>query len=248
MNLMKRVFKSENNFTNLFSKSKDCGSFIRYYDDELKDMYDHNFSLLKESINEDSYQKMLEIKKERNEKHLKVSLDKSCPFLIEKSLKEEINLTMVKEDYKNFYVPSLNDVIYKRYRENKEIIKDVIELEKKYYGKEYGEDFCERRWLRYAHKVDEGDNGLDIWVVYDKDTPIAFAYSFYSEDVVAMDGLLVIGEYRHKYVASNLIKKIANHYECPIYLHADKTDTPKEMYQKLGFIIIAESYDYLLTE
>ena len=33
MNLMKRVFKSENNFTNLFSKSKDYGSFIRYYDD-----------------------------------------------------------------------------------------------------------------------------------------------------------------------------------------------------------------------
>lgn len=248
MNLIKRVFKSENNFIYLFSKSIDYGSFIRYFDDELKDMYDHNFSLLKEDINENIYQDILNIKKNREEKHIKISLEKEEKYFIEKGFESEVNLTLVKEDYLNFNIPSLDFVTYKRYRQNKEIIKDVIKLEKEYYGKEYGEDFCERRWLRYAKKVDEGDNGLDIWVVYDKDIPIAFAYSFYSEDVVAMDGLLVINEYRHRYVASNLIKTIGAHYDCPIYLHADKSDTPKEMYRKLGFIVIEETYDYLLTE
>lgn len=248
MNLIRKVFKSENNFINLFSRSKNYRSFIRYFDDELKDMYDHNFSFIKKDINESIYKKILIIKEERKEGHIKISLQNESSFLLEKGFKKEVNLTMVKEDYLNFEVPSLDFVTYKRYRKNKEIIKDVIVLEKKYYGKEYGEDFCERRWLRYAKKVDEGDNGLDIWAVYDKDTPIAFAYSYYSEEVVATDGLLVIEEYRHRYVASNLLKEIARYYNCPIYLHADKSDTPKELYNKLGFIIIGETYDYLLTQ
>ena len=63
-----------------------------------------------------------------------------------------------------------------------------------------------------------------------------------------MDGLLIIKEYRNRYVASNLIKDIAAYYDCPIYLHADEDDTPKEIYYKLGFVKCNDTFDYFKSD
>ena len=50
--LTNKVNKSEEEFTTLFSKRYPNDVVERYFDDELKDMYDHNFSYIKEDINE----------------------------------------------------------------------------------------------------------------------------------------------------------------------------------------------------
>ena len=252
-NTVEKVLKSEVSFTKLFSKVYEEQNgpcpFIRFYDDALKDMYDHNFSLIVSKIDDNALNYLMSIKEKRSESFIKISAVEHQEFLVQKGFEEEITLTLAKEDYQNFKVPSIDFVEYKRYTENNDIISDVIKLEKEYYGKEYGEDFCERRWLRYKKRIDEDNKcGLDIWVVYAGTIPIAYSYSFSMHGVVSMDGLLVVKEYRNKYVASNLIKAIAAYYQCPIYLHAEESETPKELYYKLGFEKCSISYDYLLLD
>ena len=247
--LINKVNKSKEEFTTLFSKRYPSNVAERYFDDELKDMYDHNFSFLEEEINDEILNTLLRIKDERKETFIKIESTRKQNKLLEKGFEQEEELTLVKEDYKNFNIPLIDFVTYKRYSENNEILKDVIRLEQEYYGESYGVDFCERRWKRYANRVDQNDNsGLDIWVIYDKDIAVGYCYSFFNNGVVAMDGLLVIKEYRNRYIASNLIKKIASFYDCPIYLHADDDDTPKEIYYKLGFIECANTFEYFKAD
>ncbi|MCR4562131.1 MAG: GNAT family N-acetyltransferase [Bacilli bacterium] len=245
---LNNIASSEESFASLFSAEiYRSDRLVRYHDELLKDMYDHNFSFAN-SLNDDDFRIIEEFKEKFNESFIKISSSESLPLLIEAGFERETLLTMAKEDYQNFIVPEIDFVRYVRVKERIEAIEDLIRIEKRYYGPEYGEDFCERRWKRYLNKILEGQNGLDIWVVYKGEEAIAYCYSYYFQNTICLDALLVIEEYRNKYVASNLIKEIASYYDCPIFLHADDEETPKEMYKKLGFEIVAKIYDYLKVD
>ena len=84
-------------------------------------------------------------------------------------------------------------------------------------------------------------------MAYLGDEAVGYCYSFYNGDVVGVDSLLVEENYRHQYVASNLLKHIGKTYNCPMYLHADADESVKEMYQKLGFRKLYQTYEYLKT-
>ena len=66
-----------------------------------------------------------------------------------------------------------------------------------------------------------------------------------------MDSLVVDEDYRHRYIATTLIKSIAKQAQrdgCILYLHADPEDTPKEMYARMGFETVDTVYEYLCTD
>lgn len=244
-----KINKNEKGITNLFSTSVSFDfnghKIERFFDRKLPDMYYHNFTISPVEIDDKLLEKILKIKEENNEKHCKISLPFSTKYLIFKGFKQEITLTMVKENYDSFNVVENGFVKFSSVRKNPEYINDVIAIEIEYYGEYYGIDFCVRRWNRYFDKIREGDNGLNLFVALFNKQVIGYCYTFYSDGVVGLDGLLVKKEFRNQYVASNLIKHVANFYKCPIYLHADEEDTPKIMYEKLGFVTINKSYDYL---
>lgn len=246
--LKEKVQLNEKAFVDLFSVSTDIyhqdKTFKRYYDDYLKDMYDHNFTTVDE-MDDELLNKILEFKNNRNENFVKICSSTPLDNLLEKGFEKETLLTMLKSDYLNFLIPENYLINYKNARENEEVINDVIATEILYYGKEYGIDFCIRRWNRYFNKIKEAENGLNLFAVYYQNKIAGYCYSFYNNRVVCVDGLLVLEEYRKRYIASNLIKYIAHFYNCPIFLHADNEETPKEMYSKLGFETIFTSFDYL---
>lgn len=249
MDIKNKIKISEKNFTRLFSNTINIDDNTRYYDDEIKNMYDHNFFELHSEMNDELFAKFLDIKKERKETFMEITSANKSEYLIKNGFKEETILTLVKQDYQDFNILKPMDVRYIRYKENPKIIQDVIDIEIKYYGPAYGEDFCKRRWLRYKDYIDSHiDTTLDIWVIYDNDIAIGYCYSYLDKDVVGMDGLIIIEEYRNKHLASNLIKHIAQYYKCPIYLHADEQETAKEVYFKLGFKIIDKYYYYLKVD
>lgn len=246
-NLIKKVHENDQNFVDLFSNHFSINGVLRYHDDLLKDMYDHNFSEV-ETINEEIFNSIEQIKNDRNEGFIKISCSSPQDFLLEKGFEKDILLTMLKEDYLSFPIPKNYLIKYKNYRENEEIINDIIATEVLYYGEQYGIDFCIRRWNRYFNKVKEGENGLNIFACYYQNNIAGYCYSFSKNGVVCIDSLFVLPEYRKQYVASNLIAYVAHFYNCPIYLHASDDDTPKEMYEKLGFKTISVSYDYLRVD
>ena len=246
-NVILKVHENEQNFVDLFSVCLEIDGIKRYYDDQLRDMYDHNFSLV-DSIDNNILKTINKIKTDRKEYFIKISSPTPQDLLLEKGFEKEVTLTMVKTDYLHFPAPKNYLVKYKNYRENNEIINDIIATEILYYGELYGIDFCIRRWNRYFNKVNEGENGLNMFATYYQDKIAGYCYAYYKNGVVCVDGLLVLKEYRNQYVASNLLAYIAHFYNCPIFLHAENDDTPKEMYEKLGFKTVSTSYDYLKIE
>lgn len=249
--IINKVYENEKEFVDLFSSSFNIQvgdlTITRFHDDGLRDMYDHNFFQL-DYIDEEIFSNLLKIKNDRSENFVKIFSDKPLDFLKEKEFELCGVITMLKEDYLDFPIPHNYLIEYKNVRENEDIINDVIANEIIYYGKEYGIDFCIRRWNHYFNKIKEGENGLNIFACYHQNKYIGSCYAYYHNGVVCVDALLVVEEYRKQYVASNLLRYIAHFYNCPIYLHTEEEGTPKEMYLKLGFKPIAKFYDYLLLD
>ena len=76
------------------------------------------------------------------------------------------------------------------------------------------------------------------------------SYYFYSSNgFTCLDGLIVDEDYRGRYIATTLLKHAVDEAAGNVvFLHADKDDTPKEMYEKLGFREVDRFYEYLSTD
>lgn len=247
--IINKVFNNEQSLIDLFCEhqivSVNDRSLIRYYDDLIKDMYDHNFSSFDSEINEDIYQKIIELQKQRNEGHISVHLPVPSLFLKAKGYGEEVLLTMLQTDYDYFDIPSCEAISFSNIKDNPLYMNQIIEIERHYYGKGFGDEFIIRCLNNRYNKIKENNNGFNYFFALKGNEVIGYAYTYYFDDVVSLDGLLVKENYRHQYVASNLIKHIVSFYNCPIYLHADDSETAKEMYKKLGFVTIDTNYAYL---
>ena len=77
-------------------------------------------------------------------------------------------------------------------------------------------------------------DGVRVWTVY----------ALCHEGCVEMDDLWVAPAYRGKYIATTLMKYIAEQFPGTLYLHADAAKTPREMYGKMGFEIVETVYEY----
>ncbi len=76
-------------------------------------------------------------------------------------------------------------------------------------------------------------------------------YTWSAGGYTCLDGLLVDSDFRHQYVASTLLKALAEQAKREgkiLYLHADPEDTPKDMYAKMGFQVVDRVYEYLCTD
>ena len=252
------VFEAEEDFILLFSEqtydfltpdlsSKDIAHINprRFYDDKLRDMYDHNFTHFDEELNEDMYNALEAFRHTRGENFAKyVGLCRS-PFLLSKGFDEEEIITMAKCDYLNFPKKEIPGLSFDSIRDNPSFLDELIAIEISEYGQDYGASFCSRRWIRYADKIKEGDNGLNIFGAFIDGKLVGYCYSFYSRNTVCIDSLLVVPSYRNRYIATSLLAHVASKFGCLIYLHASEEETAKQMYAKLGFEILLSTYEYL---
>lgn len=71
-------------------------------------------------------------------------------------------------------------------------------------------------------------------------------YALYHQGFVEVDDLWVEEEYRNQYIATTLMKYIAKTYGGTVYLHADASATPKDMYARMGFETVETIYDYYM--
>lgn len=115
-------------------------------------------------------------------------------------------------------------------------------LEVRAFGDLWGEDFCRRNIRRLYDK-------LDYHGAYLGDTLAGACYSFRFDGCTCIDGLVVDAAFRKQYVATTLLQAVAAaHQNETVFLHADAQDTPKTMYEKLGFRVTDRLYEYLRTD
>ena len=124
---------------------------------------------------------------------------------------------------------------------------DILNIYLKNYQEDYGETFIKQFVSTFCQKA-KNDHRLHYLGAYLNNEICGYCYYFDDGNYKVIDGLTVNQEVRHQYIASSLISYIIKTSNSIIYLHADDDDTPKIMYEKMGFKPIDVLYEYSCTK
>ena len=227
--------KNEEKLVSLFSERKPFSEHLLKWEDRfLPDKYDQNFFEYVAQPTGEEFRKAVEYQKKLGAGFIKFEGDD--PLEESFGLEAGVTLTMLlKSDGEGWKTnPDLTFCTPG--------IEELEELEVRHFGPIYGEDFTRRNIRRQYEK-------LNYHGAYLYGKLVGSCYSFTDDGLTCIDGLIVDEAYRKRYVATSLIAHIKNSYpDTVLFLHADRDDTPKEMYEKMGFETVDRLYEYLCTD
>lgn len=209
-------------------------NLTKWQDDRLKDKYDHNFFEYSAQPSKEEIQKAIACQKENGDSFIK--LEGNSPLENSFGIEEGITLTMaLNEDRPEWKTNS--DIKFAT-----PTIEELEEIELKHYGEIYGRDFTVRNIRRNYEKLNYVGAYLDKKLV-------GACYYYDADGVACLDGLLVDTDHRKRYIASAIIAEVVKRTPGSVlFLHAADDDTPKEMYEKMGFIVVNKVYAYFCSD
>ena len=229
------IRSTEEEMAMIFSVKRSFSEHLkRWEDDELPDKYDHNCFEYSGQPAREEFERALEYQRERGDAFIKLEGD--FPLTDDFGLSSGVTLTMQLFGSADDW--SVNDRIEIR----KPRYKDIIEIERKHFGPVYGEDFSVRN-------ADHLYEYLDYRGAYLGDKLVGAYYFYSSNGYTCIDGLIVDEDYRHRHIATTLLKNaVTEAAGNVVFLHADLDDTPRKMYEKMGFREVDRLYEYLSTD
>ncbi|MGB5822671.1 MAG: GNAT family N-acetyltransferase [Proteocatella sp.] len=252
----------ENSYIQNFSKKEDCGDYLRFYDDKLPGMYAFNFILIKESMESGNIHgfvcNILEQAKASSKEFLKILLHPQISIdehlkskFIEGGfeLKTNIYMKLNNEKLDGF---KLNGDCTVKIASKETEFKDVAVLDiKTCVESGIPEAFANEKSARKGGVYKSSDRNLKAYVSYLGDVPVGKCELYLDHGYAKIEDFDVIEKYQRRGIGTAMLKTMITDARGRkaenIYLIADKDDTPKEMYLKLGFEIIAEEYELWLS-
>ncbi|MEG1313517.1 MAG: GNAT family N-acetyltransferase [Bacilli bacterium] len=247
------IIECEFEYTKYFSEFYENQNIVRFRDNELNDMYYHNYTHIKKSMDDIALNQIIQ-----DEIILRIS-EKSnyCNILLNSVVNNSLlpilkyKPEISKNGYYSFDISHfqklnyLSDCIIKKV-ENQEMIDNILFCDLQHDEKSLGKDFCTRRCYRRG-KVYISDKGVNSYICYHNGDIIGNCDLFIYNDVAKIEDFSVIPKYQRKGYGTTILKSlidIAIKENCKtIYLVTDEDDTPKEMYLKIGFNKIGERSD-----
>lgn len=226
-------------FSALFSVSRPFSEHLtKREDDQLRDKYDHNSFFYEGQPSVEEVRQALAYQKARRDAFLK--LEGYTPLEQSFGMEGEETLTMLLPENADPSAWKTNPAVSIEAPDFDQLEQNEL----KYYGPLYGEDFTLRNNRRLREKLTCHGAYLDGKLA-------GSCYTWSAGGYTCLDGLLVDSDFRHQYVASTLLKALAEQAKREgkiLYLHADPEDTPKDMYAKMGFSVVDRVYEYLCTD
>lgn len=236
---------TEENLVRLFSYKKPLSEhLIRWQDEILSDMHDHNFFAVSTNTSPEEIASAIRYQRNKGDDFVKLiahdqlSREVYAPFALE----EECTLSMARAP-KDTHSWTTNPEVSIKNLHGEASCDDLLNLELEIFGTPQNKDFIQRKMQRYFAKVSECPE-LDFYAAYLGDRIVGSLFTFYDGSFVALDGLAVRAENRKTYVATTLIKHVVDEFACPAYLHAAEDETSRELYAKLGFETVDVTYEY----
>lgn len=219
-------------------KCKFSNNLIKYLDDVIFDMYDHNYFYYKKDVSINEIKKAIDYQKENKRDFIKLYSNKKLnkSFTDELGLEENVYITMLYKGNINKF--KVNDKVV--IRDIK--LKDLNAIELKHYEKDYGRSFIIKKNKAYINKCKEINN-LKYLGAYMNNKVVGACYAYTYKGLTCFDDLIVDNRHRHKYIASTLIKHIVENSKYTM-LHCDYDGYPIKMYKKMGFKMVAKNYEY----
>jgi len=239
-------------YISCFCKCCEDEQIIRYRDSQLTDMYDHNFTFIKKALSKDALQQVIREEIEQNLHENKDFCKITMDVLPDEKCLEVLDRKLEIEHYGKYAYISMKSPEWKTTdacqilkMTDPSMIEDLASMDLIHDSGSSGEDFCNRR-ARRRGEVYLSEIPLDSYICYFNGIPVGNCDLFLHNSTAKIEDFAVLPEYQRRGIGTTILKHMIDtalmKSAATIYLIADEDDTAKEMYLKLGFVKIADSY------
>ncbi len=245
-----KIINCELAYTKCFSSFVETQDVIRYRDNLLPDMYDFNYTFIKNAMEDNSLHSTIEqeISQSMLDGNNFCNIMQTAPVsdsLISmfKTKPEVTTYGFYSFDIANFSKLQGNESCIIKKVDSDKMVEDALHLQLAHNGENFGREFCTRMVYRRG-KVYLSDTGVDSYICYDDGVAIGNCDMVSSHDVTKMEDFGVLSTHQRKGYGTAILKEligiaIKNNAQT-IYVMTDEDDTAKEMYLKLGFVKTGE--------
>ncbi len=238
---LEKIRRCEDRWRELFAVKKpfnDC--FDRWYNEDLPDQYTTNAFFPKKTITAETlaaayaYQRPFGFLQIMCQKPLDKKLAE------EFQLKENVVLTMALTsgepgNWKNNNSIHIVDV------QEQDIAGDIIAFQ---VAQEDGDSDYPLRAITQDMKAAAAYPEYHWLAAYQNGEVAAICHVLCHSGAVEIDDLVVAPSARKQYIATSMLRYIADNFEGQLYLHADEDDTPRNLYSRLGFEVVDRCWEY----
>jgi spore maturation protein CgeE len=258
--LISKIRRCERAYTGCFAEPFEDKRVIRYRDDLMSDMYDHNCTYIKGTPSLDDLLQLIagEIRlcREENLGYCKITMDEMQHA---KGIEEFDDKLQIEHYGQYVYMPyvympaeppgwALKTDCDIRKIADEVMVEDLVLLDKIQYAEACGGDFCARR-ARSRGQVYLSNTSIESYICYYEGEPAGNCDLFLYDGMAKIEDFTVLPKFQRRglgtAILEHLIVAAFSKGARTIYLTTDEEDTPKEMYMKLGFEKVSDSYALL---
>ncbi|MBE6051616.1 MAG: GNAT family N-acetyltransferase [Clostridium sp.] len=244
INLLK---DTEIKYVRCYSQEKEYKNTIRFWDDNFKNLYASNLTVLIENLDLDKTVKILidEIKlnKKSNKRFLNFEVNKEISreelreFNIRPSRVDRFDYMVINTNEKES-IPYNNDIEIRKVTSNKEY-EDLININIKDNIKSLGYGYARTRILRKVSVYKDEKNKLTAFLIYKNNIPIGSCELFINNNVAKLEDIGILREYRGKgfgsFTLEYMIKMCGLNNIEYFYVITEKLGCAKKVYERIGF-------------
>ena len=250
---IQRIIALETAYYDAFCTREEAGSLTRFEDMQIRDMYSHNFTQVRDKLDRaaiaDVIRQELEQRRAQDEDFLMIRF----PWRLEGDDLPEAyrELATVMEYYRiarpvadglperdDVEVIALSDFLLEDARDLDELCEEGDSAE-----------FTNRRFDRRS-RVYLSDAGPDQYLALLDWLPVGSCDYFAAQGACMLEDFIVDPVYRHQGIGTTILKSLARHAfqdgNDLVFLTADRRESAREMYRKLGFELIWECTELLI--
>lgn len=247
--MINRIYDTEQKYFECFCKAEKLGNFTRYSDDNIKDMYSHNFTYIDHDVTEEAFLAIvaseIQYRKDTGKKYLRIVTHAhlGVELLDKLTIKPEIDnydyYGIATDCYKDLSEKS-SAVLMKA--ENSKVAEDgrLVDIVANYIHMTL--EFAIRRIDRKFEVYSDSTKPLDLYVCYEGIEPVGNCELMTNDNTAKIEDFDIIEMHQRKgygsHVLRNLLKICNDQGIDNAYLITDHDDTAKEMYLKCGFELV----------
>ena len=245
-NLLESIRRCEDHWRELFAQKRSFNSaMVRWHNPKLTDQYTTNAFCSKTALSRQDVAQAYAYQQEQGLHFLQFMcrqpMDKSTAEAF--GLKENLVLTMAllqgdPDDWKQNPDVIIRDIqeediageiiAFHLEQEMDALLESDYALRQIYQDMDAAKEHPEYHWL----------------AAYKDGKVVAICHALCHSGCVELDDLVVAPDARKQYIATTLFAYAVQKFRGLAYLHADEDDTPKELYQRLGFVTVDRCWEY----
>ncbi len=246
MNKQREKIRScEDHWRELFAqKNLFLEGVFRWHNETMNDQYTTNTFFSDRAFNYDDVQKAETYQLENNLHFLQLMCREPLASELVQAfaLNEELVLTMALQGSSEHW--KYNDSVRIKDVQYDNISDDLIAFHLKQESEALKKSDYAKRQILQDMKAAEKHPEYHWLAAYQNEKIVGICHALTYQDCVEIDDLVVDEAARNQYVATTILKYIAEHFEGIKYLHADAEGTAKQLYEKLGFVVVDHCWEY----